>query len=283
MPESQTVSETRCADFLVIGAMKSGTTTLYHDLRAQPSIFLPDKESNFLLRENWRGGFEKAKAEQFCGEVCPDYAKLPDLTGVVEKAAAFRPKVVFLARNPIDRMISHHHFISSLRAPQNPGMSRNIDEAVTKFPELVNYGRYVFQLRSWVENLGRDSILLIRFEDFVDDREDSLETICKFIGADFEPDNMDSAAVHNRSEARPVLNSFWKRIRENQLYRSAVRPFTSLEMRNRMRRIILPSAAIRPEPPSEATLETAKEIFRADLEELKDLLNQKEPLWDLDS
>ena len=28
-------------DFLIVGAMKAGTTTLYHDLSEHPDIFLP--------------------------------------------------------------------------------------------------------------------------------------------------------------------------------------------------------------------------------------------------
>ena len=39
-------------DFLIIGAMKSGTTSLYADLKTHPSIFLPeDKEPSCLASD----------------------------------------------------------------------------------------------------------------------------------------------------------------------------------------------------------------------------------------
>jgi len=43
---------TRLPDFLVIGAYKSGTTALHHDLRSHPRVFLPRrKEPNFFAFE----------------------------------------------------------------------------------------------------------------------------------------------------------------------------------------------------------------------------------------
>ncbi len=280
MPEP--AAKPRCADFLVIGAMKCGTTTLYHDLRRQPGIFLPDKESNLLLQDVVPAVFSKAGSGQCCGEVCPDYAKLPDIDGVAATAATAGPKIIYLVRHPVDRMISHHHFISSWPAPRNRGMGQDIDVAVANFPELVNYSRYAYQLKPWIDHLGRDSVLVMRFEDYVKDRAGSVRAICEFIGVDFEVEQLEDDAVHNASSARPVLTPFWKKIRENALYRSVVRPFTSLEMRDRIRRWILPAAKGRPAPPSPETLAGVTAAFRSDLLELQEMLGHEAPLWDLD-
>ncbi|HEX7247334.1 MAG TPA: sulfotransferase, partial [Actinomycetota bacterium] len=47
-------------DFLVIGAMKAGTTSLYHYLDAHPDVFVPRvKELDFFVDgANWRRGIE---------------------------------------------------------------------------------------------------------------------------------------------------------------------------------------------------------------------------------
>ena len=272
----------RNPDFLVIGAMKCGTTTLYHDLVAQPSIFLPDKESNLLLGENGPGKFRDAGAGRATGEVCPDYAKRPGIEGVAKRLPLdSAPKIIYLVRHPVERMISHHHFISSQLPPQNPGMSDDIDLAIKEFPELIDYGRYGFQLEPWVERFGRRAILVIRFEDYVTDRVGTLEGLFEFIGVPFLPELVREGEVHNRSAARPVLSPIWKSIRENAGYRKLVRPLTSLAFRNRVRQLILPRAEDRPAPPNRETIERVTGVYREDLEHLRGLLGEESPLWKL--
>ena len=77
----------RLPGFLIIGAMKAGTTTLYHDLLTNPQVFFPlDKEpgnlaSHDVLGEDGRGRyasiFKTARPDQICGEASTTYTKLP--------------------------------------------------------------------------------------------------------------------------------------------------------------------------------------------------------------
>ena len=88
-------STPRLPNFLVIGAMKAGTTSLYHYLRDHPQVFMPDtKEVNFFnpLR-NWRHGvswyeeqFRAAPAEALAvGEASTSYTKYPWVKDVPER------------------------------------------------------------------------------------------------------------------------------------------------------------------------------------------------------
>jgi hypothetical protein len=56
--------------------------------------------------------------------------------------AHLRPdvKLVYVMRQPVDRLVSHYVHEAS-RRPMPP-----VDEAVESMPELVDYGRYAFQL-----------------------------------------------------------------------------------------------------------------------------------------
>ena len=84
--------------FLVIGAMKAGTTTLFQDLKDHPNIFMPsDKELHDLntedvLTEKGVAAYEKffkdSSTEQRCGEASTGYTKLPDIEGVPSRAHA---------------------------------------------------------------------------------------------------------------------------------------------------------------------------------------------------
>ncbi len=82
-------------DFLVVGAMKGGTTTLYFDLGAHPDLHLPEpKEPEVLvrhadpaaIREAYAAHFRNARPGQLCGEASTVYTKRPDHEGVAERA-----------------------------------------------------------------------------------------------------------------------------------------------------------------------------------------------------
>ena len=52
--------EPRLPNFLVIGAMKAGTTSLFHYLRDHPQVFLPEEKELYFFTEedNWHRGLE---------------------------------------------------------------------------------------------------------------------------------------------------------------------------------------------------------------------------------
>jgi Sulfotransferase domain len=144
----------RLPDFLVIGAMKSGTTTFYHDLAGHPHVYLADKELGALTRDisapQYAAHFKHARINQLCGDVSTGYSMLPDVTGVVERAArqlSPRAKILYLVREPVQRAISHHYHYISLRPDDR--MEPDIDACVRKYSSLTDYGRYGEQLEHW--------------------------------------------------------------------------------------------------------------------------------------
>ena len=91
-PRSDHEDVPRLPTFLVIGAMKAGTTSLYHYLRDHPQVFMPEtKEVNFFNpRRNWHRGMTWYE-EQFSaappgtvavGEASTSYTKYPEVDGV---------------------------------------------------------------------------------------------------------------------------------------------------------------------------------------------------------
>ena len=84
----------RLPSFVIIGAMKSATSTLYEQLRRQPGIFMPAlKEPNFFSDPaqqskglDWyRGLFADAGPGDIIGEASTHYAKLPTYPGTVAR------------------------------------------------------------------------------------------------------------------------------------------------------------------------------------------------------
>ena len=90
-------------DFIVIGAMKAGTSSLSHYLRSHPEIFIPvKKELNYFVEErNWSQGLswyeEQFKTDdpniRLFGEASTNYSKYPKFAGVSQKIVASSPDV----------------------------------------------------------------------------------------------------------------------------------------------------------------------------------------------
>lgn len=108
---------TRPLDFLVIGAQKSGTTSLFQYLAGHPALFLPmAKEVPFFTpRGSFEKGWEHHVARHFAdapagrrwGKVTPHYMTDLEVPG---RIAATMPDVrlVALLRHPVERALSHH-------------------------------------------------------------------------------------------------------------------------------------------------------------------------------
>ena len=87
-------------DFIVIGSMKSGTTSLYRWLSAHPDIGMSrDKETDYFVAEKSFGRGPEWYAAQFApgskiyGEASPNYSKVDDFRGVPARIRAALPDV----------------------------------------------------------------------------------------------------------------------------------------------------------------------------------------------
>lgn len=267
--------------FLVIGAMKAGTTTLYQDLRANPAIFLPEKELSALRSPDvdaasYAALFAGACAAQVLGDVSAPYAKLPESGGVVERAVRLLGtdfRVVYLVRDPVDRTVSHHFHRLARRAAD-----QSIDVAVREDPKLINYSRYGMQIAPWIDAIGVGNVHLVHFERYVAARADVLAEVETLVGA--PPSAVDPSTVHNRGDGRPVAVGLRGRLTRSTAYRRYVRPRLGEDARSRLARAVLPSAPPRPAPPSAETVDLILDRTAADCAGLVEIFGPSAPTWD---
>src|SRR6266487_1947701 len=107
----------KCLDFIIIGAQKAGTTSLYHYLREHPGIYMPpEKEAPFFTSKgsflrDWEqfaaDYFGAASVEQRWGKATPAYMADPR---VAARIHSLMPRVLLIAllRNPVERAYSHY-------------------------------------------------------------------------------------------------------------------------------------------------------------------------------
>lgn len=177
-------------DFIIIGAMKSATSTLHEQLAMQPGFFMSTpKEPNFFsddpvysLGLDWYADlFGEAKTVDICGESSTHYTKLPDYPLTIQRMKAYLPslKLIYVVRHPIDRLISHYIHQWS----QNV-IKTDINQAIDEFDELINYSRYSMQIVPFIEAYGAENIHIVFSEAFRVRPQYELEKVAKFLGYD---------------------------------------------------------------------------------------------------
>lgn len=175
-------------DFIIIGAMKCGTSTLATQLGDQAGLFMTTpKEPNYFSDETvysrgpgWYAAlFEAAREGDIRGEASTHYTKRPTYPKTLDRMAAALPEIrlVYMIRNPLDRLISHYiHEWSEAR------ISGALDEAVEEVGDLVDYGRYGWQIAPFIETYGKEAVLLTSLERLAAEPQAELDRIARHIG-----------------------------------------------------------------------------------------------------
>ncbi|MGP1273176.1 MAG: sulfotransferase [Phycisphaerales bacterium] len=274
--------------FLIIGAMKAGTTTLYRDLLTHPRVFFPqDKEPGNLLddavldgagRAAYEAMFAGASADQLCAEASTAYTKRPTHEGVAQRARELLGpdlRLIYIMREPVERLISQHrHELTAGEIAET-----DIDAAIERHPRLIDYSRYAMQLEPWLERFGTDRVLTLEMEAYAADRAGGCAVVQRFLGLDPRPDLVRTDAVYNRGDGKPVLRGPWQVVQQSPVYQRLLRPMIGVEMRQRLRETLLPKARAGLARPSDASLHAIRDRLRPDLERLAELLGERTPSW----
>ena len=189
MPGAGARGEGALPNLVVIGGLKCGTTSLHHYLNLHPEIGMSrPKELNFFVEElNWPLGRDWYAshfdpAERVRGESSPHYTNRPRFDGVAERLAETAPdaRLIYMVRDPIDRMLSHY-----LHNVGGGYDDRPLEEALAD-PDTayVDRGRYFFQLEPYLERFERDRIELVRREELKRDRAGTMRRVFAFLGVD---------------------------------------------------------------------------------------------------
>ena len=186
------MTDDRLPDFLVIGAAKSGTMSLFEHLREHPQVYVPpekevrffDVDDRFALGPSWNAAhFRLASPGQVTGEATPGYlaskeapARIADLMPAA--------RLIALLRDPVDRAYSHYWHAMSWAGGGAP-FADFVDSAVRGGDlddRFVRGGRYADQLARYAEHFAREQIHVQVFERVVADAAGSFTAICRFLG-----------------------------------------------------------------------------------------------------
>jgi hypothetical protein len=186
----------RLPSFVIIGAMKSGTTSLAAYLNAHPDAFCAIEphffDAAFDRGIDWyREQFRDAGGVAAVGEKSPSYMYLP---GVMERITGTLPdaKLVAILRHPVDRAYSHYWHqrrAGKEKLPFARALAAEPDRlaAQTKGTSpfaYVDRGMYLSQLERVAALTSSENVLVLLFEDLRSEPEKTFATLCTFLGID---------------------------------------------------------------------------------------------------
>ncbi len=199
-------------DFVCIGAPRTGTTWLFEMLKAHPEVDIPAQKSLNYFNDNYNKGKEwyfnnfANLNEKVVGEISPLYfgnSFLPErLYETVPNA-----KLIVIAREPVERLISHVKLINTLR-----GNEASVQERVFNNPLLLEHGLYHKHLLELLEFYDRSKILLISHEKIAKQPLEVYSLVTKFlvVNDEYIPDFLNEKIGFNISPKYKWLESMRK-------------------------------------------------------------------------
>lgn len=287
-------------DFLIVGAAKSGTTSLHRYLSQHPQIFLPAiKETWFFcsfnnpnqtvpkkypeLPSSWEeylSFFKDAAADQLIGEATPAYLYYDQLT--ITNIKRFHPnwkelKIIIILREPISKIISHYRYVQNKGIDPDglalwPALQKEDDRKqnneLSYDLHYVSNTRYYQQLKAYLDTFPNCKVVL--FDQLKQNSKNLLQGITSFLGVtdfDFSLD-----MVHNRSKARKVARNSgveWMMDNGRMLKRLLPKGFKK-RLKNQL---------LKEEVASEEALAYLRPIFRKEIQLLQEIVDHDLSSW----
>ncbi len=231
--------------FLIIGAQKAGTTSMFRYLMDHSQLVEPiTKEIHYFDFNHDRGDAwyqahfdSKASSGYLTGEATPFYLCHPEVAARVHR---YSPdiRLVVLLRDPVSRAVSHYqHERARLREHRSisEAFEHELDELATidindpaVFAEnglahrtgYLLRGYYADYLSRWLEYFDRDQLLVLQSEQFFADTQQALTTVQSFLGVTAE--SLDTSDIHLQSAESALLDAaLQQRCREHLLSANA--------------------------------------------------------------
>lgn len=264
-------------DFIVVGAQKSATTSLFKYLSEHPNIYMPpEKEINFFsdnakfsqgVKWYFREYFNSADLSLICGEASPNYMCYDYVPKRIHRIFP-EIKLIAILRNPIERAYSHYRMAVRKKIEDRPfdvcirhliERGNVSDDFRNEEIEFITFGEYGRILSKYLEFFPKNKLFLIFMENLVNEPVKYMRDIFNFLGVSTEfYSNIFGKKFHPGGEKRfsfleKLLNLKWVKqplrillppqLRRNLGYRLitqyTVRPTEDLGLSHQSQRILL--------------------------------------------
>lgn len=208
----------RLPNFVVVGAPKCGTTSLYHYLRQHPDVFLPERKelhyfswpymSRFTAgpgdayqlttlcktEEEYAAYYTPAGSQAAVGDVSPSYFYYADLPGsdlcARMKGLLGDVRILLMIRDPVQKAFSQYmHLVRDARETLDFGRALDAEPERTRqgYSAIWRYAEsslFTRRTQTFLDAFGRERVKPVFFSDFSARPQESMRDIFAFLGVD---------------------------------------------------------------------------------------------------
>lgn len=296
-------------DFLIIGAPKAGTTSIYHYLRQHPQIFMsPNKEPHFFAFEgsqpNFQGPrddrawlntrsvveldkyqqlFAEAKPDQKWGEASTMYLYMKESC---DRIHHYNPqtKLIAILRQPVDRAYSHYiHMRRDGRewaSNFKTAMSKEAERIQMNWSPAMHYrqvGLYHDQIQRYLREFGPAQVKVYLYDDLVNEPQALYRDLFDFIGVDCV--EIDTSTRHNTTKAirrNKLLHDFL--VNPNGI-KTALKKVVPASIRQPLSAKVYQRNSTAVQPLSEDLRQELTASFESEILQLQDLIDRDLSHW----
>jgi hypothetical protein len=235
-------------NFLIVGAMKSGTTTLKKHLQSHDEAFLVPREIHFFDNDdNYNRGiewykehFKDASGYAAVGEKTPAYCYASSAPERIHKHLP-NAKLIWIFREPVSRAYSHYWwtvrmgsqrltFTSAVKTAMKEERVQRISHRV----HLLNRGKYSDQIKRYLNFFPREQMLFLLLDDLIREPQSTMRRVFEFL--EINPNiEVEQGLRKNYAKNSPVYypRSIFLNWMSNRLFKESSVPYQMVDRLNR--------------------------------------------------
>ena len=193
-------------NLLIVGAAKSGTTSLHNYLKQHPEIFMSNhKEPHFLINKEigenripkgvkklneYSSLFDGSDTFKYRGESSAMYLQFPNIAiKNIKKYLEKDLKIIIMLRNPIDRAFSGYQHVKRFNVDEELTFAQALDvcedryfkqTSITPATRYIHIGMYYDFVKKFMHSFS-DQIHVIIYDDFITDTQNELSKVFSFL------------------------------------------------------------------------------------------------------
>ena len=285
-------------NLLIVGAAKSGTTSLHNYLKQHPDFFMTDhKEPHFLINNeigvkrvhkavttlsDYQKMFEGSSEYKYRGESSVMYLPFPDITiRNIKKYLNKDVKIIIMLRNPVERAFAGYLHNVRYNTSENLSFEEAIEKSEERYQKTndmtpdtryLHVGMYYNQVKKYMDEFGKNVHVVI-YDDYVSNINRSIKRVFDFLKVNnIEMDTSQRHMVGGWIFKNPILRKLM--VSKNGLKSFVKLLLTSSSLRKKIRTIIMRFGTSKTPELTTKMRKFLEDYYRDDIVKLENLIDK---------
>ena len=219
-------------DFFIVGAPKSGTTSLYNYLDQHKSITMSSvKEPNYFscieiedqklyyktkqipTLDKYHALFNFKNGSCLFGEASVSYLYYKDIASRIKNYNE-DAKIIIILRDPVERAVSHYNMDKRLGFVKTD-LKSILDDVSLKnhmlfYQQYIQLGFYYLQVKRYIDVFGKENVCVMKYDDLNNDNKEFTNKILGFLDLDVD-NKIDFDTPYNsyKSSSNQLVNMLY--------------------------------------------------------------------------